>query len=725
MAYKLNIPSTTKYLILHESPSEVRTIRTYIPKDYIWMATIWHFMKTSPKELDIDCNTWKLNWKPDISKKENVKNIWEAIKIIRKNWWKVILAWDHDREGQVINFSVVDHFKLKSNEYVVHRNPWSLAKDSYLKNLLNPLPTLDMGPVEAGITRQLLDKYVWFEMSSHLWNMSSKYKPYLDKIKEDIEKKVKKFEENNKEVLENNKNIRKIIEEYKNIDFKKLETFEERKWISFWRVQTISLILLVQKELEKFEKELDRKVNIQAEDKDKLLWEYSKNWELETNIWKMRKIYSLLESWFKNKTIKKIIIKDIQSSIKKVSPPTTLDTIMAQKSLSWEFWFSSKRIMEILQKTYEWGLTTYMRTDTNATWPEEDKYIKEMLDSLWEEYFYRKYTVKWAQEGHIWILPTEKYNIESLKDVKKKDWTKLTEDEYKVFEYIIRRTVSAFMWEAKIEYFNYILEVELENWIKEQFILKDTNIIEEWFLKVFIYAKRKYKQKVFYKKWEEIEILKFIWKEKDIKLPGGYTETSFTEELIKNWIGRPSTYVSNIENLIDKKVIQKKWNKLIVTPKGFWVYQVVTQNDKDFWRFKNITFTAKMEEGLDLIAKKKIDRKPVLNWVKEEIDKLKELAPKREVSKSNWKSLWSCPSCKKWEIIENAKAWGCSNWKWGCKFTIWRRVMWNYDLTEEERDSMIKNLESPTLNLTSKWGKEYKAKLIFKKKKGFEAEFVN
>ena len=38
---------------------------------------------------------------------------------------------------------------------------------------------------------------------------------------------------------------------------------------------------------------------------------------------------------------------------------------------------------------------------------------------------------------------------------------------------------------------------------------------------------------------------------------------------------------------------------------------------------------------------------------------------------------------------------------------------------------MIKNKESPVLEITSKNGKVYKAKMVFNKKKGFEAVFVN
>lgn len=718
--YTPTIPSDLKYLILHESPSEVNTIKKFLPKGYMAMATIWHFLRTeSTTTSDIDTSDWNLEkaWKIDTSKRNQINNIKKAIDVVRSNGGKIILAWDHDREWQVINYEIVTYFKLKPNEYVVHRNPGSLAKDSYLKNLLNPLPTLDMNVVEAWVSRQLLDKYVGLETTEYLWSVASDYKKYVEKIKKELDEKIKRFEEKNSDIIKNNPNIKKIVDEYKNINFDFLNEFKNRSKISFWRVQTVSLVLLVQKELEKFEKELDRKVNIQAKDKNKFIWEYSKNKELETNVPKMKEIYEKINNAFKDKKIKNIKVKDIQSSIKKVNPLPTLDTIMAQESLSSTFWFNSKKVMDLLQKTYEKGYTTYMRTDTNATQSEEDKYIQETIEKGTNlEYVYRKYEIKGAQEWHIWILPTRFYDLDNLKEEAKE----LTDDEFKVFEYVVRRTIAAFLPEAKIEYFNYILEVEGDNW-KEEFILKDTNIIDEWFLEVFIYALDKYKQKVFYKKDEKIDIIEFIWKEKDIKLPGGFTETSFTKELIKNGIWRPSTYVSNIEKLKDQGVIKVTGKKISVTPKGFWLYQII--KDWNFWQFKNVWYTAKMEQVLDEIANWKSNRKPVLDEVKKEIYSFKKDMPKKSVS--SWNSLGTCPICWKGEIKENSKAWGCTNWKGGCKFTIWKEVS-GHKITEEERDYMIKNLKTKgPLEFASKAGKPFQANLVFDKKKWFQFEFVN
>ncbi len=41
-------------------------------------------------------------------------------------------------------------------------------------------------------------------------------------------------------------------------------------------------------------------------------------------------------------------------------------------------------------------------------------------------------------------------------------------------------------------------------------------------------------------------------------------------------------------------------------------------------------------------------------------------------------TLGPCPACGKGDLVESAKAWGCSRWKpadGGCKYTIWKTVV--------------------------------------------------
>lgn len=716
-SYSTSIPTNIKYLLLHESPGESKTVNQFLPQGYYSMATIWHFLKTSEKDLDIDINTWTQNLKLDPSKRDVISNIQKAIDIVRKNHWQVVLCWDPDREWATINWSVYQYFKLKKGEYVVHWNPTSLVEKEYMKWVNNPKDDLDWDLVSSWHARQILDKYVGYKNTELLWDLWSNYNDYLQYIKTYINNKLDNFETVNKDVVSRVDSVKKIIKSFRDLDFDSLNTFDKRKWTSFGRVQSAWLILLVQKELEKFDKKLEFKLNLLWNDSNWLTWEY-----IDQESDKLNDIYQDLCKW-----IKSIRVSNIESSVKKVSPPDTLDTLRAQTSLWSTFWFNLETIMKTLQELYEKGLTTYMRTDTNSTSPAYDEYIKEMLDDINETYIYREYSEKDAQAWHVWILPTQKYDLNTI------DQHNLTPIQQDVFEYIVRRTLSAFMEESKIKYTTYTFEVTTSSNNTYTFILKDSDIVEEWFLKVFTYGRDKYNKKVFYNIGDTVIINEWILREKEIKLSWSYTETSFVSELKKNGIGRPSTWASIVSTLKDKEYVKIKDKKLVVTPKWYWVYSIITKDPKAFWRFSQIDFTKQMEDDLDLIAKWKLEKNTMLNSIKDEVESIS------KNSKSSWGTInhsWGsnttescgvCNSCKKWTIekkqVNGKDVWSCSNWKWGCKFTIWGITAW-HTITDDESDYMIKNLESEVIDdFVSKSWKNFSAKLVFNKKKWFEFKF--
>lgn len=728
--YKVNIPSDLKYLILHESPWEVKTVSSFLPKGYMAMATIWHFLKTSEKELDIDTDNWIQNLKLDSSKKDVISNIQKAIDQVKKNNGKVILASDPDREWACIWKSIVDYFKLKKGvDYVAHANPVSLVEKEYMQGVLNPKDDYDINLAESWLARQMLDKFIWFRVTEHLWWISaSKHAPFLHSIETKLKEKVTSFENINKDLVENNNSIKKTLTKFKELNFWPLENFQNRTGISFWRVQIASLILLVQKELEVLDKELERKVAITAKDKKELVWDYSLNTELETNVFKMKEIFSKLDI----KNIKEAIITNVSEKTSSVTPPSTMWTTLAQTGLWNQFGYSVKTIMTILQSLYEKWLTTYMRTDTNATSKAYEEYIEEMLNWINNKFVYRKYGLKNAQEGHFWILPTRNYDLNNLSKYTKD----LSKDESKVFEYVVRRSVAAFMEEAKIKNTTYTLSITFNDNTKEDFILKKNNIIDEGFLKIYNYNRDKYESSISYNKDDNIDIKEFIFREKDIKLPWSYTETWFVKEMENHGIWRPST----VKDLID--VLKKKWyidikdKKLEVTPKWYWVYETVTKEKDLFGEFKELEYTAYMESQLDLIAKWSLNKKVFLDIIKEDVQKLSGVQvtsedlwkPKKDVNIDVKSDLGECKSCKKWRIehkeVNGKEVWSCSNWK-ECKLSIWWTIAW-HQVTEDEVKYMLENLESPVIeDFKSKAWKNFKAKLVFNKKKGFEFEFVN
>ena len=89
-------------LIICESPNKVKTIKQFLPDNYIVMASCGHITRiddTGEYNMGIDVkNNFKADYKVDPSKKEIVQKLKDQVKIADK----VILLSDPDREGEAI-----------------------------------------------------------------------------------------------------------------------------------------------------------------------------------------------------------------------------------------------------------------------------------------------------------------------------------------------------------------------------------------------------------------------------------------------------------------------------------------------------------------------------------------------------------------------------------------------------------------------------------------------
>lgn len=94
-------------------------------------------------------------------------------------------------------------------------------------------------------------------------------------------------------------------------------------------------------------------------------------------------------------------------------------------------------------------------------------------------------------------------------------------------------------------------------------------------------------------------------------------------------------------------------------------------------------------------------------------------------AKSTSKSLdLKCPLCNQGNIQENARAFGCSNWKGGCKFTVWKN---GNKITAETIKTIIENGESGRIDgLKNPNGSYYNVNIkIDYENKAVNSEYVN
>jgi DNA topoisomerase-1 len=330
------------------------------------------------------------------------------------------------------------------------------------------------------------------------------------------------------------------------------------------------------------------------------------------------------------KSIFKVIDVDNKIAKRKPSPPFITSTL--QQEASTKLGFNVKRTMDVAQKLYEAGLITYMRTDsTNLSQDAIKEATKYILDTYGKDYSNpTNYTSKsGSQEAHEAIRPT---NV-SMKDCNESG------DNLKLYNIIWKRTIASQMANAKLN----IQTIKIDCLTHDETILKGAlfvsiyeSIIFDGFLLVYNNKEEesdseKQSGKCEIKVNDILNFKKITVTEEYTKSPLRYNEANLIKYLEKNNIGRPSTYASIINKIIDRKYVEikdvdgvkksskqielnskfkiketnneitigKENKKLVPTELGISTNAFMTTN---FDPIMQIKFTAEFEEYLDQVA---------------------------------------------------------------------------------------------------------------------------
>ena len=92
--------------------------------------------------------------------------------------------------------------------------------------------------------------------------------------------------------------------------------------------------------------------------------------------------------------------------------------------------------------------------------------------------------------------------------------------------------------------------------------------------------------------------------------PARYTEASLVKQLEELGIGRPSTYASIMQAIQDRGYVWKKGTALVPTWTAFAVVKLLEEHFTDLVDY---AFTARMEDELDQIAARSLERAPWLS----------------------------------------------------------------------------------------------------------------
>ena len=157
--------TTAKYLLIVESPSKCSKIEGYLGPDYCCIASKGHI-----RQIDgLSSIDTKKTYEPTFSiideKKAHVEQMKKAISLFSKS--NIYLASDDDREGEAIAWHICQLFDLDvttTKRIIFHE----ITKPAIQKAIAEPT-LVNMDLVHAQHARQVLDILVGFKVSPYLW----------------------------------------------------------------------------------------------------------------------------------------------------------------------------------------------------------------------------------------------------------------------------------------------------------------------------------------------------------------------------------------------------------------------------------------------------------------------------------------------------------------------------------------------------------------------------
>ncbi|MFS0781491.1 DNA topoisomerase [Bacillus sp. 1P06AnD] len=699
-----------KAVIIAEKPSVAKNIADalhirnrldgyYEGEDYIVTWAFGHLLQLyDAKDYDSSLARWKMENFPFIPSKFEYKiksspknreksdpGAKKQYKIIssllfRKDVDRIISACDYDREGQVIGDSIIYKIKAPKEVYRLLLNEWT--PEEVKKGLQAIRPNTELRSLQdAGVSRQWADWVIGINLTSaatlkyqqgrgKVLNVGRVIFPTL-KIIYDRDQEIKRF----------------VPETY----YKLSATFETEKRASF-----------------------------------DAIYQEGKKEKFPT-----REELDALQSLIQASTG---IVKDKQTERKKEYPPFLFNLSNLQGYITSKFkgWTSDK-VLKVAQSLYEKKFITYPRTASTALEESLKERTAKVLHAVKKGLPYEEEVAFTASkrlfnnakvESHSAIVPT--YVLPKS----------LTTDEHIVYTAIKNRFIMQFMPLAEHEETKAVIAIKDEQ-VKGLFHAKGrVQIIEGWRKVEKIESKDAMLPA--FEQNEELAVKKVKVTSHETKPPKHHTEKTLLrvmetcgkqfddEEAILSGfsIGTPATRAETIKKLKDIGYIYASDKSLLCSDLGIRLVEMFPVQE-----LFDLEFTGKLEKALADMEKKQYSRGVFLNFIfdftrrsVEQIKGDKDIVIQRveegKTASSKGDFLGKCPACGG-AVIEGQKGFGCSQWKEGCKFVIWKNDKYLASMKKKPTKTMVKALlkngSAPVKGLVSKKGNKFDAILSYEK----------
>ena len=305
------------------------------------------------------------------------------------------------------------------------------------------------------------------------------------------------------------------------------------------------------------------------------------------------------------------------------SPRAPFTTSTLQQEAGRKLSMSAKHAMGVAQRLYEKGYITYMRTDSTALSTQAVVAARTQAVALYGDKAVppnpRSYANKSknAQEAHEAIRPSGD-TFRTPASVA----SALDRDELRLYDLIWKRTVASQMSDAKYETTTVTLEVALSasEWKKAVFTASGTVYTFKGFLEAYEEGRDEKRSDADKSDDQSLPQLAVgdVVDLRDIEPKGHttspkprYTEASLVKALEEKGIGRPSTFASIIDVIINREYVTKRGQALVPSWLAFSVVRLLEQH---FTELVDYDFTAALEDDLDAIARGEQQR---VEWLQE------------------------------------------------------------------------------------------------------------
>ena len=560
-----------KNLLIVESPAKAKTINKYLGKDFQVLASYGHVRDLVPKEgaVDID-NDFAMNYEVI---ERNEKHV-DAIAKAAAKADSLYLATDLDREGEAISWHIAEILKERGllEGRTVHRVVFSEITPRAIKEAVAQPRKLSMDLVNAQQARRALDYLVGFNLSPVLW--------------------------------------RKV-----------------QRGLSAGRVQSPALRMIAEREeeIEAFRAREYWSIDADCAHPDqpfkaRLLKLRGKKFE-QFDLTNERDAHDARDA-LKKAAQGRLVVSDIQSKERKRRPAPPFTTSTLQQEAARKLGFATSRTMRLAQQLYEGvqigdegivGLITYMRTDAVHLSSEAITELREVIQRDYgpralpeQPNFYRNKS-KNAQEAHEAIRPTSA--LHRPKDVA----AFLSDEQRKLYDLIWKRAVACQMQFATLN----TVSVDLACGPDSAFRASGTTIVDPGFLAVYEEGRdqknaededegRKLPAMTV---GEAVPLREIVAGQHFTEPPPRYSEALLVKTLEEYGIGRPSTYASIIQVLLNREYVILDSRRFKPTDVGRAVAKFLSGH---FAKYVDYDFTAKLEDELDAVSRGEEDWIPLL-----------------------------------------------------------------------------------------------------------------